>query len=250
MLRGAARGGLPVAKRLTANMVVTLVHDLCRPVKLNAEGQRIGITLPDRVACLYLDLPHWGLRPLAGITSAPLLQADGGIIGGNGFDPNLQIWCAGVPPLPVPERPSNAEAQAALALLRQTFRTFPFQDSQLVQQGGLAVVDRDQPAKLAEADFQAGLLTAICRPSLWTAPGLLITAPDGTGSGAGKGMLLRAICAIAYGIRPAPFTADHNRDELDKRLVAELIKAEPVTFLDNVNRTVVRSDTLASDIHQ
>jgi len=115
-----------------------------------------------------------------------------------------------------------------------------------VERDGLTVVDTSTPAMLSEASFLAGLLTAVCRPSLWTAPGLLVTAPEVTGSGAGKGLLVRAICAIAYGIRPSPFTAGHNRDELDKRLVSELIEAGPVTFLDNVNGVVFRSDTLAS----
>jgi hypothetical protein len=246
LLRDPADGGLPVARRLTTNMVVTLAHDFCRPVRLNAENQRTGMTLPDRVAKIYLDLPDWGLRPLAGITSAPLLQADASIIGGKGYDPRLQTWCVSVPHLMVPERPTKPEAEAALALLRETFRTFPFHDSPFVERAGLAVVDTSKPANIAEASFLAGLMTAVTRPSLWTAPGLLVTAPEVTGSGAGKGLLVRAICAIAYGVRPAPFTAGHNRDELDKRLVAELIEAGPVIFLDNVNGTVFRSDTLAS----
>jgi hypothetical protein len=114
-----------------------------------------------------------------------------------------------------------------------------------VERDGLSVVDTSKPAMLAESGFLCALLTAVCRPSLHLAPGLCITAPEVTGSGAGKGLLVRAICAIAYGISPSPFTAGHNRDELDKRLVSELIEAGPVTFLDNVNGTVLRSDTLA-----
>src|SRR4029077_1586362 len=36
------------------------------------------------------------------------------------------------------------------------------------------------------------------------------------------------------------------RDELDKRLAAELIEAQPALFLDNANGVTLRSDTLAS----
>jgi hypothetical protein len=246
LLRHPAEGGPPRAIKLTANAVVTLAHDLCRPVKINAEGQRHGVTLPERVARMYLDLPEWGLPPLAGVTCAPLLQEDGSIIASNGYDPRLHMWCAEVPPLDVPENPSRSQAEEALWFIRDIFRTFPFQGSPFLTEDGLAVVDIEQPAKLTESTFLAGLLTAVCRPSLWLAPGLLVTAPEVTGSGAGKGLLVRAICAIAYGIRPAPFTAGHNRDELDKRLVAELIEAGPVTFLDNVNGAVLKSDTLAN----
>jgi hypothetical protein len=245
LLRWPADGGLPIAQRLTANAVVTLAHDLSRPVKVNAEGHHVGVTLPERVAHLYLALDSWGLRPLNGITSAPLLADDGSITAADGYDSRLGIWCAHVPSLAVPATPSRAEAAAALAVLRETFRTFPFADSPFVELCGLSEVDTSKPAMLAEAGFLCGLLTAVCRPSLYLAPGLCFSAPDVTGSGAGKGLLVRAICAIAYGIKPSPFTAGHNRDELDKRLVSELIEGGPVTFLDNVNGTVLRSDTLA-----
>jgi hypothetical protein len=247
LLRHPADGGPPVAHRLTANAVVTLAHSRCRPVRFDIRRDAyVGVTLPERVANMYLDLPDWDLPPLAGVTCAPLLQEDGGITAGDGYDPRLHVWCDKVPPLDVPETPSKAQAEAALRVLRETFGTFPFQDSPFVQSDGLTVVDISQPAKLAEASFLAGLLTAVCRPSLDLAPGLLVTAPEVTGSGAGKGLLVRAICAIAYGIKPSPFTAGHDRSELDKRLVAELIEAKPVTFLDNVNGAVLKSDTLAS----
>src|SRR5262249_56331485 len=66
------------------------------------------------------------------------------------------------------------------------------------------------------------------------------------GAGSGKGLLVRAICMIAFGNRPRAFTAGSERHELDKRLAAELIEAQPVLYLDNANGTVLRSDLLAS----
>jgi hypothetical protein len=75
---------------------------------------------------------------------------------------------------------------------------------------------------------------------------MLVTAPAISGAGSGKGLLVRAICAIAFGIRPRAFTTGNERQELDKRLAAELIEAQPALFLDNVNGVVLRSDTLAS----
>ena len=246
VLRHPAEGGPPKAHRLTNNGVVTLAHQLCRPVKVNAEGHHIGVTLPDRVASMYLELPNWGLRPLAGITGAPLLQDDGSITTGDGYDARRHVWCANVPHVDVPVYPTQAEAEAALKLVRKVFRTFPFQDSPFLQSEGLTVVDTTKRAMLAESSFLAGLMTAVCRPSLDLAPGLLVSAPELTGSGAGKGLLVRATCAIAYGFAPSPFTAGHDKAEMDKRLVAELIEAGPVTFLDNVNSAVLRSDTLAN----
>jgi hypothetical protein len=75
---------------------------------------------------------------------------------------------------------------------------------------------------------------------------MLLIAPAVSGAGCGKGLLVRAICAIAFGIRPRAFTTGGARDELEKRLVADLIEAQPALFLDNANGIALRSDTLAS----
>ena len=45
---------------------------------------------------------------------------------------------------------------------------------------------------------------------------------------------------------PRAFTRGGDHQELDKRLASELIEAAPILFLDNVNGTMLRSDTLAS----
>jgi hypothetical protein len=90
------------------------------------------------------------------------------------------------------------------------------------------------------------LLTALCRPSLPLAPGLLISAPSISGAGSGKGLLVRGICEIAFGHAPHAFTACRDITELEKRIDAALIEAAPVLFLDNVNDTTLRSDLLAS----
>ena len=157
LLRHPADGGPPKAHRLTNNAVVTVAHSYCRPVKVNPEGQRIGVTLPERVAGMYLDLADWGLRPLAGVTCAPLLREDGSIVAGDGYDRSLQVWCANVPPIEIPFGPTRAQAEAALLLLRETFRTFPFQGAAFIDREGLAIVDTGQGARLAELSFLAGL---------------------------------------------------------------------------------------------
>src|SRR5260370_38891639 len=44
----------------------------------------------------------------------------------DGYDPESQLWCAKVPLLQIPERPSREQVVAALRLLRTAFRPFPF----------------------------------------------------------------------------------------------------------------------------
>src|SRR6185312_11185865 len=111
---------------------------------------------------------------------------------------------------------------------------------------GVYVVDLTKPPGIDESAFLVGLLTAVCRSSLWLAPALALIAVAVSGAGSGKGLLIRAISAIAFGARPRAFTSGSERQELDKRLAAELLEAQPVLFLDNVNGVALRSDTLAS----
>jgi hypothetical protein len=235
---------------LTANTAVIEAHSLCQPVKLNRHGELVAVTLPERVARMYLDIGEWNLRPLAGITTAPVLAADGGIRDIAGYDRETGLWCCKVPKLEVPQRPSFADAKAALRLVRNRFKTFPFADAARRHDPDLNVeiVDLDETPRRDESAFLAALLTAVCRPSLWLAPGFLIEAPALSGAGTGKGLLVRAICAIAFGIRPRAFRAAHDRQELEKRIAADLMQAAPALFLDNVNGAVLRSDTLAAVI--
>ena len=82
-----AGGGPMLAVRLTVNNVVVEAHRLCQPVKLDGEGKQVPVTLPERVAKMYLDMVgEWGLPSLAGISTAPLLAGDGGIRDTVGYD--------------------------------------------------------------------------------------------------------------------------------------------------------------------
>ncbi len=250
------RGGVPVllvrangaltAKPLTFNNVIVEAHRLCRPVRLDKDGTMKPVTLPAPVAKMLLDLGEWGFPPLTGIAGTPILRGDGYISEVAGHDPISGVWCEAVPPLAVPERPSREDAMQALATLRRAFRTFPFADAKMVERDGVAMVDQAGAAGMAESSFLAALLTAVCRPSLRLAPGLLLTAPDISGAGSGKGLLARAIGLVAFGRHVSAMTGGHDRQELDKRLTAALIEAAPMLLLDNVNAIALRSDTLAS----
>jgi hypothetical protein len=81
---------------------------------------------------------------------------------------------------------------------------------------------------------------------LETAPGFLTDAPNISGAGTGKGLLVKACCVVASGIRPHAFTSGHDAAEFDKRLTAALVEARPCVFLDNFNAKELKSDILAS----
>ena len=245
----SADGGPPSAISLTKHNVVIEAHRLCQPVKVGSDGGRVAVTLPDRVAQMYLDMAgEWDLPALAGISTAPLLSVDGNVRAADGYDSVTSLWCCSIPALRLPLRVSRADAEAALSLLRHAFHTFAFGDAPRRWDAALEVevIDIAEPPGRDESAFLVALLTAVCRPSLWLAPGMLVTAPAVSGAGSGKGLLVRAICNIAYGIHPRAFTMGSERNELDKRLAAELIEAQPALFLDNANGVALRSDTLAS----
>jgi putative DNA primase/helicase len=244
-----ADGGPPSATPLTKHNVVFEAHRLCRPVRFDAKGDREEITLSERLAQMYLDMKgEWNLPPLAGVSTAPLLSADGNVRVADGYDPETDLWCCHIPMLTLPSLPSRNDAEAALRRLRKAFRTFPFGDASRRWDAsqGVEVVDLLQPPGRDESAFLLALMTAVCRPSLWLAPGMLFTAPAVSGAGSGKGLLVRAICSVAFNIRPRAFTTGGERHELDKRFAAELIEAQPALFLDNANGVTLRSDTLAS----
>jgi hypothetical protein len=246
MLAKPSDGGLPIARHLRPNNVIVEAHRHCQPVSFDEEGCRKEITLPMLVAQMLLDFFEWDLPPLAGVTTAPLLEPDGSILISSGYSKTHTMWCEPVPDLFVPERPTYEDARTSLYRLRKTFCTFPFAGSDFVRIGELMVVDLSGQPSAAESAFLAALLTACCRPSLRLAPGVLVVAPEISGAGSGKGLLVRGICLIAYGHSPSAFTQGHDRQELDKRLTAALVEAGPAVFLDNVNGTALRSDTLAS----
>jgi hypothetical protein len=240
---------MPRALEVTTEMVRVLAHEICIPTKRHG-GERIRVPLSRDIAQLYLHglEGSWGLKPFRGITTAPILSDDGTIRTTSGYDARTGLWCHNIPDIIVPTNPTKNDAERALRLLRQLFRTFPFADAARVYDDDLTVeiVDLAKPAGLDESSFHAALLTGVCRQSLELTPGFLCDAPNFSGSGTGKGLLVKAACVIASGSRPSAFTSGHDAEELDKRLTSALTEAHPAVFLDNFNAKNLSSDILAS----
>jgi hypothetical protein len=242
---------------MTPDALVLRAHTVCRPylLKTKQDGtvEEVNTRLPRSLAVMYLDWRgEWRLRPLNGIASAPLLQDDGTINSTQGYDATTGMWCENVPNLNevVPEQPTRDQAVAALRLIRESFKTFCFADAETTEPTatGVATVDTSKAPGRDESSFMAALLTAVCRPSLHLAPGVLLRAAPMSGAGSGKGLLARCICIIAFGREPHAVTAGATAEELEKRVAAELIEGSPALFLDNLNNTAFKSNLLASAI--
>jgi hypothetical protein len=242
-------------EHLTPETVVIELSNLARVFRASTNGdgevveKRVSLPLEDGRMYLHLNGEH-GLRPLKGITSMPVLHLDGSVTCAEGYDPATGLWLHNMPSLNVPDRPTYAEAEAALASLRARFCTFPFADAEMVHDPDLGIlkVRKDQPPGLDESSYLTGLLTAVARGSLPISPGLLIRAPLQSGSGTGKGLLAKCAALVATGSIPEAITAGHDIAEMDKRLNSSLLRGAEVIFLDNVNSTSLRSDTLASAV--
>ena len=100
------------SRRLPANQVEPRTVEPC--------------TLPKTLAQLYLNLSEWKVPELVGITTGPLLDDDGAIRTVEGYDSRTRLWCANIPTLQVPKRPTLDQAKDALHLLREAFRTIPY----------------------------------------------------------------------------------------------------------------------------
>ena len=256
------RGGLPQIRPLTVENVILDAHKLCRPVVKKRKGRREWtepVNFPQPGARQYLALKgEWDLPPLEGISTAPLLTDDGGIRTAEGYELETGLWCTGIPPVSVPEHPSEVEAKEALYTLRRVFRTFPFADAprRLEMMTGakgerleVEAIDLEQPPGRDESTLLAALLGTVCRPSLYLAPAIMINAAQLSGSGSGKGLLLCGLSVIAFGILPWRFTrggSKRNPEELEKRLSAAALGGHPFLQLENINNEVLQSETLES----
>jgi hypothetical protein len=249
------QSGMLIARPITADNLVMMVHDLARPYQIHTKGDATfekNARFPKALAQMYQDWHGaWNLQPLNGIAATPLLSPDGSIFSANGYDKTTGYWLDNVldiAPL-VALRPTREQAQAALAQLRSTFATFCFADAVTVASPNSApIVDLNQSPGQDETAFLVALLTAVCRPSLDLAPGILVRAPQLSGAGSGKGLLVRSICQIAFGREPHAVTSGDDQKELEKRISAELIGGGPVLFLDNINNVTFKSNLLASAI--
>jgi hypothetical protein len=91
--------------------------------------------------------------------------------------------------------------------MRETFASFAFADSERLEGNQESLIDLSKDPGADESALLMGCMTAVCRTSLPLAPALLIRAPQLSGSGTGKGLLVHAIAQTAFGRRPKAFTS-------------------------------------------
>src|SRR5262249_18276990 len=166
-----------------------LVETLCRAAQFlrwDKKAKKFApADAPERVAEVYLNRQgRWKLPLLAGVVNTPFLRVDGSICETAGYDPESRLLFKPEDQVfpPMPQYPSRADAEVALALLRKLIETFPF------------VTSADRAVALA------GVLTVLDRRSMATAPLIAFTSPS---AGTGKSLLVDLMSVLATG-RPMP----------------------------------------------
>jgi hypothetical protein len=199
-----------------------LVETLCRAARFerakflkNGFVDWVRVDAPDKVADAYLNLRgHWKLPKLAGIVNTPFLRADGSICEAPGYDSasHLLFKPDGWSFPSVPQNPSKADAVAALKKLSGLISTFPFES------------DADRSVALA------GMLTALDRRAMSTAPLFAYTAPA---AGTGKSLLTDLSSILAIGRAMPVISQGRTEEEFEKRLGATLLAGDVCISIDN-----------------
>jgi hypothetical protein len=246
------KGGSLMIQTLSVDAVINEAHLLCQPKRFDRKEKAwIDATLPESVAQLYLALTpeQWGLRPLAAVVTTPIMHDDGSMVLKD-YDPETKLYVTNVPPLDVPEHPSDDDAAAALLVLRRPFRTFVYADSERTEEDGQSVIDLERPIGCDETAALLNRCTAALRPSLEVAPAFLFSAPGNNGSGVGKGLAARADCMIATGDQPSIITPGDTEAELITSLNAALMTGAAYLMVDNANWMKIKSNVLAAAVTQ
>ena len=168
---------------------------------------------PARIAATYLARLEWRLPLLTGVIEAPIMRGNGSILYKAGYDEITGLYLHTEESWPAtPDAPARRDAEAALLDLLEPFDQFPFVDE------GRSV-------------FTAGILTAIQRRVLGSAPLFVFDAPAQRN---GKSLLAESYGIFATGRKPAAAGVARENDELRKAITAALRENQAVINLDNI----------------
>lgn len=180
------------------------------------------------------------LPPIVGLLHAPSIRADGSIITRPGYDDATGYYLASeapqprIPLAPMPEEPTQGDANKALvSLLRlfsppvDGFNGFPW-----------ACPERDPYVPIA------ALLSLLARPALPPPDGTIpMFVIDATTPGVGKGKIIDVVSLIGTG-QIAPRTSwSSETEEQDKQIGAVALQSPPLVFFDNV-RSAIENEKL------
>lgn len=186
--------------------------------KFNFQGEQVDSDPPPALLKqIIAQGERRKLKPLDGVVTVPTIRGDGTLLAVPGYDPETRLLFdpIGEEVPVVPTSPTLEQAKVALHTLMRPFNSFPFVDA------------------TAKGALLAGLLSAVVRPCLATAPAFAFDAPT---QGSGKTLLGNCVGALAEGRIPDiwPHTAGRDDEETRKRLFTALRNGGRTLVWDNV----------------
>ena len=187
----------------------------------------VRIDPPARHAAVLFDANSYAhLLVLNGLARQPYLRPDGSLMTVAGYDPATGMFGVfDTRGFAIPQNPTRAEAEHALAVLQDLLEEFSF------------ATKTDRAAALA------AILTAAIRPSLALAPMFHAHAHV---VGSGKSYLCELITAFATPQCATPTTFPADDEECRKLLLAELLRAPAVIQFDNITSDLVAHKSLCT----
>lgn len=234
------RGGLIVTVQTDPGTLETKIQDITQQALVRAlagvalwvrfdERSKLWARIdpPARHAGVLFDSTEYPHLPvLFGLARQPYLRADGSLVAAPDFDTATGMFGVfNAREFKVPDKPTRADAEAALVVLKELLTEFCF------------ATDSDKAATLA------AMLTAVLRPSLPHAPMFHVRAHM---VGSGKSYLCELISAFASAQRGAPSTFPGDDDECRKLLLAELLRAPAVIEFDNLTSDLLPHKSLCT----
>jgi putative DNA primase/helicase len=201
-----------------ANLTYMVNKRAAHFTKWNAKEKKdVLIDPPEKVMAGLIDQGHWSFRRCNGVISNPTLRPDGSLLIESGFDKvtGLWHWPDKNIKLDLKEKPTKAEAAAALKLLKDLFSEVAF------------VSELDRSVVLAS------LLSTVGRGAFEIAPMHLFRAPS---AGSGKSYIVDIISHVATGRWCPVISLTGPKEEIEKRLGALLLEGVSIVSLDNLTR--------------
>lgn len=214
------RSAAPRIRDLPAPVLRERLDACARWIKIGKQGP-CDRWAPKEVVDAMLSRGTWnGIRPLLGVTVAPMLRPDGSILAELGYDERTAIWNATTRRFPpVPDRPTDGQVQQAVAALLQPFADFPIEG------------DEDRAAVLAL------MLTLASRAAIdGPVPMTVVLART---PGSGKTLLVESAVIAMTGNAPDKVMPPGGRAadadaEWRKRILSLALEAPRAVLLDNV----------------
>jgi len=168
-------------------------------------------------AILALNPAQWGFPPLEAVVEMPVMRPDFTILDQPGYDAATRLYYIpqeGLSICQVPDRPTQADKERALALIKEAIGEFPYADA------------------ADKANAYAAYITPFIRPAI--KQHIPMTLYDAPKQGTGKTLAVDAVAVTATGKPAVKLTSPDDDDEWDKRIIATLIQGKAIVCIDNV----------------